>query len=141
MPAGPAPLGLAYFVGVKAAGYTAASVILKNGYGLRDLQKPRVWTVGLTRTVIGIAAGLIYGVLWLYLPPNAHDAYRIRYLLGLLPIRLAEWTFLIWIFFDRSLHDQGRLWKYTIFGTICSYVLDAIGIGTALVLPGGIWVC
>lgn len=28
-----------------------------------------------------------------------------------------------------------------IISTIWSYVLDAIGIGAAFVLPGGIWVC
>jgi hypothetical protein len=141
MPAGPAPLGLAYFVGIKAAGYTAASVILKHGYGLRDSAKPTVWSVGLTRTAIGIAAGLLYGAFWIYGLRNVTDTHGIRYLSGLLPIRLAEWSLLIWIFFDRGLHDGARLWKYVIFGTTCSYVLDAMGVGAALVLPGGIWVC
>jgi hypothetical protein len=63
------------------------------------------------------------------------------YYIFLLPVRLAEWTFLIWLFFDRGLHDRVRMWKYVAFGTICSYALDAIGVGAALVLPGGFWVC
>ena len=61
----------------------------------------------------------------------------IYYYAFLLPVRLTEWTFLIWLFFDRSLNDRVRMWKYIAFGTICSYVLDAIGVGAALVLPGG----
>jgi hypothetical protein len=143
MPAGPAPLGFAYFAGVKAAGYTAASAILKNGYGFRGSPTPRLWSVGLTRTGIGIGAGLLYGAIWIFgisrFIPN--DTYGIRYLAFLLPIRLAEWCLLIWIFFDRGLHDRLRMWKYAALGTVCSYVLDVIGVGAALVLPGGIWVC
>jgi hypothetical protein len=59
----------------------------------------------------------------------------------LLPVRLAEWILLIWLFLDRGLLQRGRMWKYAVFGTICSYALDAIGVGAALVLPGGFWVC
>jgi len=66
MPAGPAPMAFGYFVAIKAAGYTAASLVLKNGYGVRKSPKPNVWTVGLTRTGIGIVAGLLYGALWIF---------------------------------------------------------------------------
>jgi hypothetical protein len=145
MPAGPSPMGFLYFAAVKAAGYTAASVVLKNGYGLRGAPKPPVWAVGLTRTGIGLAAGALYGGLWI-LALNKFNAFTgegseaLSYAL-LLPIRLAEWILLIWIFLDRGLHQRARMWKYAAFGTICSYILDAIGVGAAFVLPGGFWVC
>jgi hypothetical protein len=142
MPAGPAPIGFAYFVAVKAAGYTAASVVLKNGYGLRDTPKPRVWSVGLTRTGIGVAVGLLYGGLWMFLLGKiVGGSSPILYYVFLLPIRMAEWSLLIWLFFDRGSHDRTRMWKYAAFGTLCSYALDVIGVVAAWVLPGGIWVC
>lgn len=63
------------------------------------------------------------------------------YFAWLVPILLAEWFVVIWIFYDRAL-DFGTLDAKAIAGgTIWSYVLDAIGIGAAFVLPGGIWVC
>jgi hypothetical protein len=57
-----------------------------------------------------------------------------------LPVRVAEWTFLIWLFFDRSL-QRSRLWKYVLLGIVWSYLLDVIGVAAAWVLPGGFWVC
>jgi hypothetical protein len=59
-------MGFVYFVAVKAVGYTAASVVLKNGFGLRRVPKPSIWTLGLTRTGIGIGTGALYGVLWIF---------------------------------------------------------------------------
>jgi hypothetical protein len=146
MPAGPSLTGFAYFAAVKAASYTAASVVLKNGYGLRESSKPSVWSVGLTRTGIGIVVGLLYGSLWIFVLGKFVGSHSILYssvlyYFFLLPVRFAEWSLLIWLFFDRGLHDRLRMWKYIAFGTLCSYVLDAIGVGAALVLPGGIWVC
>ena len=61
MAGGPAPMGFLYFTAIKAAGYTAASAVLKIGYGLRGAPMPSIWTVGLTRTGIGLAAGALYG--------------------------------------------------------------------------------
>lgn len=142
MAGSPGPLGLVYFAGVKAIGYTAASVVLKRGYGLRSSPSPSVLTIGLTRTAIGIGAGLLYGGAWYLLVNNAkQDISPVYYFVFLLPIRLVEWSFLIWIFLDRGFDDRVRLLTYATFGTICSYVLDAIAVGAAFVLPGGIWVC
>jgi hypothetical protein len=142
MPGGAEPLGFAYFAAIKAVGYTAASAVLKRGYGLRNAPKPAVWSVGLTRTGIGIAVGLLYGSLWFFGPRGlvAGNHPFLFYSL-LLPVRLAEWTLLIWIFFDRGLHDRARMWKYVAFGTICSYILDLVGVAAAFVLPGGFWIC
>lgn len=145
MAGAPTAAGFLYFTGIKAAGYTAASVVLKIGYGLRGAPKPSVWAVGLTRTGIGLAAGALYGGLWI-LAMNKFNTMEgegsaILFYVFLLPIRLAEWILLIWLFLDRGLQQRGRMWKYAAFGTICSYALDAIGVAAAFVLPGGIWVC
>jgi len=145
MAGAPTAAGFAYFTTVKAVGYTAASFVLKVGYGLRSSSKPLIWGVGLARTGIGLGVGLLYGGLWILLLnrffANAGEGTAILYYVLLLPVRLAEWSLLIWIFFDRGLLDRARMWKYAAFGTICSYALDAIGVGAAFVLPGGIWVC
>lgn len=144
MAGAPTPAGFAYFAGVKAVGYTAAAAVFKRGYQAITPLKTSIVTVGLARTGIGIAAGLVYGGLWIAAASqvrNPSDSLPYYYYGFLLPVRLAEWTFLIWLFFDRTLHDRVRMWKYVAFGTICSYILDAIGVGAALVLPGGFWVC
>ena len=145
MAGAPTPAGFAYFAGVKAIGYTAASLVFKRGYRQTTPSQPNAVSVGLTRTGIGIAAGLAYGGLWIFaanaMRVQESEKLAIYYYSFLLPVRLAEWTLLIWLFFDHGLHDRGRLWKYVIFGTICSYALDAIGVGAAFVLPGGFWVC
>jgi hypothetical protein len=145
MAGAPTAAGFLYFTAVKAAGYTAASVVLKFGYGLRGAPKPAVWAIGLTRTGIGLAAGALYGGIWIFalnaLNNSGGEGYAALFYLFLLPIRLAEWILLIWLFLDRGLHQRARMWKYAVFGTICSYVLDAIGVAAAFVLPGGIWVC
>jgi len=142
MPGGPGPLGFVYFSAVKAAGYTAAAIALKRIYGLRQSPKPSVWAVGLARTGIGLVVGLSYGALWIYLLNRFMiESGGILFYCLLLPVRLAEWSLLIWLFFDRGFHDRGRLWKSVALGTICSYLLDAVGVFAAFVLPGGIWVC
>jgi hypothetical protein len=48
---GPAPLGFAYFVGVKSAGYTGAALAIRR---VHAECKGRILRVGLARTVIGI---------------------------------------------------------------------------------------
>jgi hypothetical protein len=145
MAGAPTATGFLYFAAVKAVGYTAASVVLKFGYGLRGAPKPAVWAIGLTRTGIGLAAGALYGGLWILvlnaLNNSGGEGYAVLFYVFLLPIRLAEWIFLIWLFLDHGLQQRGRMWKYAVFGTICSYALDAIGVAAAFVLPGGIWVC
>jgi len=145
MAGAPTPAGFLYFTAVKAVGYTAASVVLKYGYGAWRAAKPRIWALGLTRTGIGLVAGGLYGGLWI-LALNKFDKFAgegsaVLFYVFLLPIRLAEWILLIWLFLDRGLHERGRMWQYAAFGTICSYALDAVGVGAAFVLPGGFWVC
>lgn len=137
-------MGFVYFGAVKAAGYTGASAVLKNGYKLRESPKPEVWKVGLTRTAIGIGAGALYGALWYLVLRHVfanNDGGNILFFALLLPVRIIEWGLLIWIFFDRGLRDKPRLWKFVAFGIGVSFVLDFVGIVAAFVLPGGFWIC
>ena len=56
-------------------------------------------------------------------------------------IRIAEWWFLLWLFFRPKIHDvRKRTWGIAL-GIVVSYLLDAIGILAAFALPGGAWVC
>jgi hypothetical protein len=63
------------------------------------------------------------------------------YLAGLLPVRIGEWLLLLHLFFDRNLKKRAKDVKSAFAGAAWSYCLDAIGIGAALVIPGGVWVC
>ena len=107
MPVGISTPGLGYatFCAIKFAGYTAAGRFLSVQYD-RDVS---AWKVGAVRTAIGMAAGAAYFGGW-----NVVDAaaFQVRaepnffpwfYLAGLLPVRIAEWWLLIWLFFDREL--------------------------------------
>jgi hypothetical protein len=142
MPAGPGPIGFAAFTGVKFAGYVVASLVLKNAF-----QSSRnVWIVGLARTGIGLAAGIAFGGLWILLSNHFEnkwpDAVASAVFLGLLiPIRLVEWSILIHFFFDRGLVRRAKDLKYIAFGSLWSFVLDAVGILAAFVVPGGFWIC
>ena len=141
MPMGPAPLGFAYFVGVKFVGYTAAACAIRRTY---PEFKGSVLKVGAARTAIGIGAGAAYGALWFLIGSKAAkiaDPNIILYFVGLLPVRIAEWMWLVHLFFDRGLKDRAKAFKDAAAGTVWSYCLDAIGMAAALVIPGGIWVC
>src|SRR5215475_11850468 len=142
MPGGPAPLGFAYFVGIKFVGYTAAAAVLRRRY---PESKASIVKVGLSRTVIGIAAGAAYGGLWYllfrFLNPPGSPVYDALYLAGLFPVRIAEWMWLIYLFFDRTWSKPRGPWSVAVDGTMWSYALDAIGIAAAFVVPGGFWVC
>jgi hypothetical protein len=95
-----------------------------------------------------MAAGLAYGALWLWvlekaLVPGVSEitVLSIYYFALLLPLRVAEWGFTIWLFFDRGFLDKGKLIKWIGLGILCSYILDAIGLVSAFVAPGGFWIC
>ena len=145
MPFGPAPLGFVYFAGVKFAGYTGAAAVLKRTVYPRAAAG--VAKIGVVRTAIGLGAGLVYGGLW-FLAVSFFSGFRgsgelasLGYLLGLLPIRILEWTWLLDLFFDPRLKDRARSVKSVIGGTVWSYCLDAVGIIAAFVIPGGAWIC
>jgi len=140
MPMGPGPIAFAAFVGVKFVGYTAAAKLLQRNYEAPQVSFVKV---GSARTALGIAAGLAYGAVWMFATRNVVGAgpSMLWYFLGLAPIRMGEWSLILWLFFDRKDPDWTRLLIFAGLGSLWSYALDAIGMGTALVIPGGMWVC
>jgi len=140
MPMGPGPIAFVAFVGVKFAGYTAAAKLLQRTYAAPQVN---VLKVGSARTALGIAAGLAYGAVWMFGARNVAGAgpSMVWYFLGLVPIRMGEWSLILWLFFDKKDPDWTRVSIFAGLGSLWSYVLDAIGVGTALVIPGGMWVC
>jgi hypothetical protein len=83
------------------------------------------------REPVGFAA-------WLRTKLNVSPAV---WFLALCPIRVLEWGVLLRIFFEPRLLRSARSWKYTVYGLLWSYALDAIGVAAAFVVPGGVWVC
>ena len=146
MPAGftnPA-LGYAGFCAVKFAGYALAARYISRAYGRPDIGALRV---GATRTLIGMAAGAAYFGIWMAAqksygrpPSTAFHAFPFLYLAGLLPLRIAEWWLLIWIFYDRRLEQRAKGWRTVALGTGWSYVLDAPAIA-GFFATAGFWVC
>jgi hypothetical protein len=131
---GPEPAGFAAFVLVKLAGYSGAGWFLAKAYD----SPVSYWKVGAVRTVIGIAAGLAYFGAW-----TASNGSPSPYLwfLGLIPVRLIEWGFLLRLFFDSSMLRTLRSWEYSAYGAVWSFVLDGVGVAAAFVVPGGFWIC
>jgi hypothetical protein len=144
MPAGftnPA-LGYASFVAVKFVGYSLAARYISRSYERPDVGALRV---GATRTLIGMIAGAAYFGVWMAVdnprPPSApFHGFPLWYLAGLLPVRVAEWWLLIWIFYDRKFRQPAKGWRTVALGTLWSYVLDAPAIA-GFFATAGFWVC
>ncbi len=140
MPGGPTPLGFAYFVGVKFVGYTVAAHWLRHSY---PETKTGAAVIGAARTGIGVGAGLLYGGLWIYALSKIdyEDWVFVAYFAGLLPIRIAEWTWLLHLFFDKNITNKRKAILCVIGGIVWSFCLDWVGVFAAFVVPGGAWVC
>ena len=136
-------LGYATFCAIKFAGYSAAAHFLSTSYNRDDLAS---WKVGAVRTLIGMAAGAAYFGLWFLIDPTARQpggpfsGFPYLYFAGLLPVRIAEWWLLIWLFYDRALRQPAKGWRMVGLGTIWSYVLDAPAIAGFIAKPC-FWVC
>lgn len=132
-------LGYAGFAAVKLAGYSLAGWYLSRSYGRPDIGAFRV---GATRTLIGMAAGALYFGLWMTAgaPAARSETATFWYLAGLLPIRLAEWWLLIWVFYDRQFKQPAKGWRAVLLGTTWSYLLDAPAVA-GLLAVGGFWIC
>jgi hypothetical protein len=141
MPMGPGPIAFVAFVGVKFIGYTAAAKVLQRTY---EAPQVSVMKVGSARTALGVVAGLAYGAIWMFATRKIvgrPGPSMVWYFLGLVPVRMGEWSLILWTFFDKKDPDRTRLLIFAGLGSLWSYALDAIGVGTALVIPGGMWVC
>ena len=139
-------LGYLGFAAVKFAGYSLAAPVISRTYGRTD-RNPFI--VGATRTAIGMAAGATYfGLLWsagsFGIGPLARGSSSTHgeffYLAGLLPVRIAEWWLLLWLFYDRRFGQPARAWRTVALATAWSYVLDAPAIMGFLVV-GKVWIC
>ena len=135
---GPQPLGYLAFAGVKLAGYTAAGAVLRRKY---DAQFLSALDLGAARTAIGVAVGLSYGAAWSLFAHFSTGSIAPLFFLLLLPVRLAEWAFLVWWLLDRPLVRRDLLSQTVGLGTCWSFALDALGLSFAFVIPGGFWVC
>lgn len=138
-------IGYASFCVIKLAGYTLAAKLISKSYGRTDIGALRV---GGTRTLIGMAAGAAYFGVWMAAghlmsrPPGTvfSQAFPVAYLAGLLPLRIAEWWLLIWIFYDREIKDRALGWRTVALGTVWSYILDAPAIA-GFIATAGFWIC
>jgi hypothetical protein len=139
-------LGYLSFVGVKFVGYSMAARAISWSYGRSDLNS---FMVGGARTLIGMATGAAYFGLtaaaasW-GLGPLARGPSTVRgelfYLAGLLPLRIAEWWLLLWIFYDRQFREVWKDWRTVGLAIAWSYVLDAPAI-LGFLAVGKFWVC
>ena len=136
-------IGYAGFCVVKFAGYSLAARYISQSYGRADIA---AWRVGGIRTLIGMMAGAAYFGLWMVAenshvrPPNQTSPFPYLYLIGLLPVRVAEWWLLIWIFYDRYLDQRAKGWRTVALATTWSYALDAPATA-GFFATAGFWIC
>ena len=110
-------IGYIVFCMVKFVGYSFAGLLLSESYRRSDRNS---WAVGGTRTLIGMgASAAYYGLFNLLSIPEGALPW-----IGLIPVRLAEWWLLLWMFYDRPLQQRPKGWRCVSFGTFWSYLLD-----------------
>ena len=137
MPAGPEPLGFAYFARVKLVGYSIFGNHLRKRFAVK---KPSAVVFGAARTLLGILVGAGFVALLGTIGIVRQDE-RIFYVL-LLPVRFGEWLFAIWLFFrHRTTLQPAMVRKQALWGSVCSYALDIPAVISVFVLPGGAWIC
>ena len=126
------------FCAVKFVGYSLAARFISHSYGRTDRN---AFAVGGVRTLIGMAAGAayFYSNLWQQIP-GVGNAGGLGYLAGLIPVRVAEWWLLLWLFYDRRLSQTRKGWRTVAFATVWSYVLDLPAF-IGFFVTGGVWVC
>jgi hypothetical protein len=147
--------GYLAFVGVKLVGYCAAGYALNRAYA--NLKR-HFLVVGLTRTLIGLAVGGLFG--WAafeigdrILPASGSgsevwDIWGITldelagalYIVALALIRLFEWRALIWIFYDRESQQRKKAWIFALCGVAWSFLLDVPAI-IGVIATVGIHMC
>jgi hypothetical protein len=124
-------LGYTIFCAIKLAGYIRAARAIASIY---EAKTPSIWVVGLTRTLLGMGAGVL---LYFFMESLA----GIHPFLLMLPLRAAEWWFVIWLFYGRK--NPKKNTKLIVFlATIWSYVLDIpAAVGFLTVGGTGIGIC
>src|SRR5262249_38279992 len=98
--------------------------------------------VGLLRTLLGMAVGFGYQIAFegthAFELPASMD--RPVFLTGLIPIRMLEWSLIIWLFYDRRWSRRTMDVIAILAGVLVSFVLDVPGI-LGFCIVGGFWVC
>jgi hypothetical protein len=163
MPGGGTALGFAYFAAAKFIGYTAfchwiiepralaassptlpSSTLSISTNAIEVAELPSAFHAGAARTAIGVAAGSASGLLIFsgFLDHLGNDTVAISIFFALLiPIRILEWRLLLWWMYREFPFASSTRWKLVTFGIVTSFALDALGMFTAFVMPGGIWIC
>lgn len=131
-------LGVHYlaFAVVKFAGYSAYGGWLARRY---RSQQP-AWRVGLVRTALGMGFGALYALLVTRAPYGLLDAPDLAAYLGLLPVRVVEWSLLVALFFDRRLEQRMLLLEALLAGLLVSCALDLPAM-LGFLLTGGMSIC
>lgn len=120
MPMLPSPLAAATYAAIKVIGYAAFAHGLNKVLG----KSVPLLKFGISKTVIGLTAGVIY--LFLVVPyaqidQNSNSAL----LLGAVPIRMLAWAIALSIFY--GFRTRPMLIGFAVFlGTALSYLLDGI---------------
>jgi hypothetical protein len=148
MPAGPGALGFVYFAAAKLVGYTAFCRFAIEPQFEKDdaaltAPLPNAWKAGAVRTAIGVAIGAAVGLGYWAAPWAAKhsDVVTMYFFVLLIPVRYFEWWLLLkWIYPKHELSSYRRA-GVIMAGVLASFAVDALGVGAAFVLPGGIWVC
>jgi hypothetical protein len=156
MPAGPAPLGFAYFAAAKFIGYTGfchffiapkCKEVLDrtSNSDSSELRKgvPLSIKAGVIRTLIGLVTGAIVGIGFYKIPQIAmrYSPDTPYFFALLIPVRIAEWWLLLrWVYGDFHLTPRQYLGIIAI-GIVTSFALDGLGVLAAFVIPGGAWIC
>jgi hypothetical protein len=123
--------GYITFCAIKLVGYTLVSKKIGGDYP--ESQRP-VAAVGATRTLIGMGVGALYSQMFL-----GQISVPVYWAL-LFPIRMLEWGFVIWLFYDRQARQPQRGFFAALFGTVWSYILDVPAV-IGFVVTGGISIC
>jgi hypothetical protein len=139
MPGGASHPAVGYLVfgGIKFAGYSLAARFISKKYG-RANRNPYV--VGGSRTLIGVVAGALYVGLLALLPQSFVKTGGLLFLLGLVPMRVAEWWLLLFLFYDRRFEHPALGWRIVILAMLWSFALDVPAIAGAF-FTGGFWIC
>ena len=91
------------------------------------------------RSVVGTVVGLAF---WKLLPSRWLDNYgNVLFWSGLIPVRILEWYFFLWLLYRQCHLRPGQRALAITCGIVVSFLLDAVGVFTMLIVPGGAWVC
>jgi hypothetical protein len=124
MPAVPLIIGITVFLLVKFFGYSYAGTRLNRVYGPN--YSINAFEFGRARTLLGLAGGIAFIAASTRLGGPGFTIPWPLVLLFFFLIRMVEWAFLIWLFYERKLVGitGKRLLRNSFDGAVWSYILD-----------------